>query len=71
MYRKSPLGEILGVDMFVEGAHITAMNIKSLPHGGIEKGLKHLKGGIKDPVLIDNMQGGSANRHGSLQRDNS
>jgi len=65
----SPFGQVFRVDIFVQGGHITAMYIESLPHSGIEKGLKNLKGCIKKPILIDNMQGGCPNGHGSLRRE--
>lgn len=52
-----PLGEILGIDVLVQGAHITAVYKEVFPHIGIQEGFKYLEGRIEEPVLINNMQG--------------
>lgn len=62
-----PLGQVLRIYMLMQGAHIAAMYIEFFSHGGVEERLKDLKCRIEEPVLIDYMQGRSAQGHGCLE----
>lgn len=66
-----PLGEILGIDVLVQGAHISAVYKEVFPHIGIQEGFKYLEGRIEEPVLVNNMQGSRTKWHRSLQKQNS
>lgn len=55
------------VDVFVQGSHVTAMDVELFSHSGVEERFKYLECRVEDPILIYNMKGGCSNGHGGLQ----